>query len=247
MEDLSKMDFGNSRLGQIIRRMYEQRDGSQEDSGSVREQKGNGDDSMHRCIVCGHTWSIRPDHPNPKLCPECKSTIWNRRDAHRCICMRCGHRWFSTDAHPLRCPSCKSKTWDSEFLMVRCSRCGSVWRDRMDSDTFRCPQCGVVGREELCVVSRYDGRRRYDDSKRKGPVSLNREVVDRVRSVGRENRTEILMCSGLSRVESEILICFMDGEDPVSLAREQGIPLHDVMMTLAPYVRICDEEGAAWS
>lgn len=64
------------------------------------------------CMMCGHTWKKSSVRAPPRVCPACRSSLWNCKDIVRHTCLRCGHSWNSHQEDPLRCPGCKSKIWN---------------------------------------------------------------------------------------------------------------------------------------
>ncbi len=35
-------------------------------------------DKVRACAKCGHTWEIKLNGKEPKICPRCKSYYWNK-------------------------------------------------------------------------------------------------------------------------------------------------------------------------
>jgi len=71
------------------------------------------------CEVCGHKWESRGSNL-PRICPKCRSGVWN---GHKCplrYCFRCGYKWYGgLDKLPQRCPRCHSLRWNLEVLPKR--------------------------------------------------------------------------------------------------------------------------------
>ncbi len=202
------------------------------------------DTDTNRCMLCGYEWDRNPKHPEPKLCPSCKSTLWNHSDVMRHLCKRCDHVWFSLDEHPMRCPSCKSKVWDSQYLVVRCVRCDTKWKDPMRvQKTFRCPKCGPVDLDDIKIVSRHVPEQK-EQPIRKSPLQIDVGLADSLISLGdHKERLYMLSAKGYPDDEVDILCSFIDGQDPITMARDRNIPLNDVMMAIAPFAILCEKEG----
>jgi len=234
-------DTNHSRLERIIYVLRQRYDGTAADV----ETEDCSD--MHTCYICGHSWKRTKNHPNPRICPVCKSTLWNRKDARKCLCKRCDHVWFSVDPHPLRCPNCKTKTWDAQYLMVRCEICGTKWKDAFRvSKNFRCPVCGPIDQSRVKVVSRYQTYQKKVDNDPDKRTIITREVSDVIISTTDvDSRTKAMMDNGLSVIEAEVLSKFIEGDDPITLARRNRISLHEVMMIIVSYVRESTERGDA--
>ena len=231
MESISKME----QLIKILRERFDRMD--------AEEMNGS---SINRCRLCGHEWPFRTKNPHPIKCPSCRSTLWDNPDVRKHICRRCDHEWFSLDEHPIRCPSCRLKTWDAPYLMVRCTRCNTVWKDAMRiQKSFRCPMCGPISMDEVKTLSR-NVLEPKPMKNGKSLTDIGECLTDRLLSADINGRRTILENEVFYPDKIEIICRFMDGADPFSLAKDMHLPLNDVMMTVGPLASRCEKEGISW-
>lgn len=78
--------------------------------------------AAYLCKRCGYGWKYYADKPKPRICPNCRSRLWEtprptpapRISETRRKCFKCGHEWGARKAaRPCACPACHSRMWDS--------------------------------------------------------------------------------------------------------------------------------------
>lgn len=89
------------------------------------------------CYRCGHIWEPEGGE-RPRLCPRCRSSVWDVPVAKDAVCPVCGHAWRRTDIRE-PCPACGAGTETPGLL--HCSQCDHEWLPRGDGHPLRCPAC----------------------------------------------------------------------------------------------------------
>ena len=203
------------------------------------EQSGYGLD-MHKCKLCSYEWGVNRKHPKPKLCPSCRSTLWDQSDVVKHKCRRCDHVWFSLDAHPVRCSSCKAKTWNSPYLIIRCNRCGKEWKDQLKkSNDFKCPTCGAIDEDDIRVVSRF-----RKEEKEVRPVVIDEDSISElIADDSRDSMADRLRVSGFDESGVEMVCSFIEGIDPITIARSRKVSFNTVMTVISPFAKVCEKQG----
>ncbi len=109
--------------------------------------------SIHSCKICSYQWvttnkRIKKDKnesdimpAEPKLCPQCRSSLWNNDNVTKCKCKRCGHEWVSSTNNPPMCPSCRTSRWNTTVEFCTCNLCGNIWEKKSKADPKMCPSC----------------------------------------------------------------------------------------------------------
>ena len=113
--------------------------------------KGMQDEAMiYMCNICHHRWTpsknrVRQSGGNPlqkpKVCPKCRSALWNREDMVKNKCRRCGHEWVAVSDSVYKCPKCLSARWRVPPEYCRCKICGYVWEKKTKATPKACPSC----------------------------------------------------------------------------------------------------------
>ena len=201
---------------------------------------GDGDSRLriNECNLCGYVWSARGGCGRPKVCPECRSSLWDRPDVRKAVCCRCGHEWI-TDSHPVMCPSCKSRRWENELLPLECRRCGIRWNDALKrDDPVTCPKCGILGAGEYKV-----GKIRKKALNNKGSP-MDEKVLKEMRSIDKD--VFIAAClrnHGLTPDQADIIVRFNRGESVPCIASDMSVPVSAVMNAILPYMELCESAG----
>ena len=193
------------------------------------------DRQLRTCKICGYRWDARTGFSRPRLCPSCRSTLWDRDDVRKVRCFRCGHIWTTSLAHPLRCPSCASDRWYLETVEMRCRTCSSKWLDPLPAGRVpECPQCGPVGRKGISVISQKDTAPKKNSLGRVRPLpELYGMFLNRGGAVVDEG---VMICQGFTAEQAGILHEFMCGSGAVDIARRNRKTLAEVLDVVSPYV-----------
>lgn len=91
------------------------------------------------CYRCGNSW-VQEGFSRPRLCPRCKTSLWDEPVSKQARCSECGTEW-TRKAIGEPCPQCGSTKDDSEPGSLHCNQCDHVWLRRGDHDPKRCPMC----------------------------------------------------------------------------------------------------------
>lgn len=205
----------------------------------------------NQCKLCGYVWKTGMDDDVPRVCPECKTSLWNRKGARKVKCKRCGHTWATTTKAPAMCPSCKSRRWKSATLTIVCKRCGSSWDDTLKKgDIVSCPACGVLFKDEYSVCKpRKVSLKNVTDPKRKKTVPLTEKTLrDMWKEENSMYKAVLLRKCGLSQEQADIIARFDSGEYVPEIAVDMRIPLSRVMDSVIPYMELCEYLGVrSWN
>ena len=238
MIDENDYQMGMKRLGRIV-----------EQNRSVHEA----DDRwcVNECRLCGYVWNAENGGERPKVCPMCRSSLWDREDAKKVRCHRCGHEWITSSGRdPVMCPSCKSRRWKRKKLPIICNRCGERWNDQLkDGETVCCPVCGPLGPGEY----RLGKTRRRSLKDVANPERTGMELTeDMLRDMWKEDedlfRVVRLRNSGLTSDQADIIVRFDRGTMVPDIAIQMSMSVSAVMDVVLPYMALCESMGVrSWS
>ncbi len=221
--------MGMRRLGRIVIQTK-----SCEATGKVRS-----------CRLCGHIWESKKSSGEPKCCPKCRSSLWDRQAVGTVTCRRCGHMWSTTMEHPPKCPSCGSKRWDADILTVVCASCGRRWLSILrKGDSVRCPVCGELGPGGYHI----EGAKRSGRPRRM-EVPLSEDILLVMWRMDNElNRAVFLRNSGLTPEQADVIVSFDRGDSVPEIASRMSMPVSEVMESVLPFMGLCESMGAkSWS
>ncbi len=196
--------------------------------------EGPGSLCLRECGICGYRWSGDAGI-KPRVCPSCRTSLWDRESARRVLCRRCGHEWMTASNNPARCPACRSKMWALELVEVVCRSCGERWADPLKAGTDAvCPGCGRSGHGIVAVS------KKQDRSGVSRPVELDASAIERMRLMGdRTSRVKYLVGLGVGPVEAEAIVRFDSGDRVVPISRELNVSLESVMDAVLPVMDAC--------
>lgn len=212
----------------------------------------DGDDGwrVNECRLCGHVWNSAAGSERPKMCPMCRSSLWNRPNVRKVRCYRCGHEWNTALDSPVMCPSCKSKRWKSKTLSLGCCICGACWEDPLKQGVpVSCPECGVLGDKDYKVGKIHKKTLRDVTDHRGSEILLDEGILNEM--WGRDGdifRAVCLRNHGLTSEQADIIVRFDRGEPVPDIASEMSMPVSKVMDVVLPYMELCESMGVrAWS
>ncbi|MBR2255042.1 MAG: hypothetical protein IJ856_04410 [Candidatus Methanomethylophilaceae archaeon] len=166
------------------------------------------------CRMCGHVWKMNVNGKVPKVCPSCRSTLWNRQGAKEVRCVLCGHSWTTMLDEPLRCPSCKSKRWNRAYTPADTA-------DPYQSD-------GRLTGQEMAF-------------RRRMLTLFDRDTLDALhRSRSMREKEGVLVGRGMTVDQSDVVILFDGGVPIPEIASRMSMSVSDVMDILVPYMDACE-------
>ena len=215
------------------------KDGMERLSRIVQANRGRANGALCTCRVCGHRWNARTD-ARPRICPACRSTLWDRKNARTVRCNRCGHEWMTSLPHPSRCPCCASDKWNLKTVGVRCRRCSSLWYDPLSAGKKpECPRCGPVDRSEVLPITKRSKIQIRKAGQNKGGSSPYPELYGLFLECDSAVVAEDVMIGwGFTSEQAGILHEFMCGTGAVEIARRRGKTLAEILDVVSPYVSV---------
>ncbi len=204
---------------------------------------------INQCKLCGYVWNTGGNDEKPKICPLCRSTLWDCEEARKVKCLRCGYIWL-TKKNPSKCPSCGSKRWNKETLAIICKKCGMRWEDKVkDGIPISCPVCGDLESDEYKV-----GRIRKESLKdvtdrRKRSIPLDEKILKEMWDTeGDLYRSVLLRKHGLTPEQADIIVRFDHDESVPEIASSMGISVSEVMDSVIQYMKLCESLGVkSWN
>lgn len=205
---------------------------------------------VNECKLCGYIWNSESGSERPKVCPTCRSSLWDRPNVRKVKCCRCGHEWITSCESPTMCPSCKSRRWKNKLLPLECCKCGSRWEDTLKKGVkVTCPECGVLGEKEYKIGKIHKKSLREVTDHRNSRVSLNENILDDMWSRDEDIfKAVCLRNHGLTSEQADIIVKFDNGESVPDIAADMSMSVSAVMDVVLPYMRLCESMGVrSWS
>ena len=200
------------------------------------------------CRMCHHTWSSQ-GKSKPKVCPKCRSTLWDCDTAKRVVCYRCGYGWVTVKSHPTKCPSCGSKRWEQKMLRITCNKCGQHWEDPLkEGSSVTCPSCGILGSGDY-TINRIRVKSLAGTLGSGRDSLLDEELLRGMQTAGDElQKTLFLRRNGLTSEQADIIVMFDRGDNVPSIASLLSVPVSQVMDVVIEYMRVSEAMGMkSWS
>ena len=214
-----------------------------------RSSKGIDDSGMmNECKLCGYVWNTRKGENNSKLCPSCRSSLWDRSDVREVRCNRCGHAWITAKKNPPKCPDCGSKRWEAETIKIICSKCGMRWDDQMrEGRPIVCHVCGELGPDDYIFGRARKGT--LKDVTKNRTSLMNKDVLIEMWSNDDDLFREVtLRNNGFSPEQATVIVRFDRGIPVPTIASDVSMSVSQVMNIILPYMAICESMGVeSWS